>query len=362
MNVCGACLASLSLEAFSSSQRRKREAGRCKQCISVNQALAKQDVNEVLAKQDLDKRFAKDWLVCTPNIYRETWDSLGFKIAVIPTADIRVRDLGGSSTDIHDISKTATIGEVKYEYARQQGAVSFSLATRERVLGESELISDIILDSAEKSDTLELVVLFNEGQKCDFASAFDQNGVLFFIGTNGNAEAYKNPHSSGEVNATMSMWEGEHAEQWRSSEGCAAGSGPAQLVQHEHVGGICTLNISKDQEVAWVAIDLGEGRSLVPNCYCVRHGYSSPHFLLRSWNFEGSHNGRGWKIMKAHKNDSLLRNTKQPQQGFSVAAWEVKGVEKAYRHFRIRMTGKHWSDGHVLCCGGIELYGQLFVR
>jgi hypothetical protein len=58
----------------------------------------------------------------------------------------------------------------------------------------------------------------------------------------------------------------------------------------------------------------------------------------------------------------LLRNTKQPQQGFSVAAWEVKGVEKAYRHFRIRMTGRHWSDGYDLCCGGIELYGQLFVR
>jgi hypothetical protein len=108
------------------------------------------------------------------------------------------------------------------------------------------------------------------------------------------------------------------------------------------------------QEGSWASIDLGEARSLIPNYYCIRHGNDSGRSRLQSWNFEGSNDGSSSWAVKAHKNDNSL-----PNQGFSVAAWEVKGVNQAYRHFRIRMTGKDAYGYHYLYCAGIELYGVL---
>jgi hypothetical protein len=65
-----------------------------------------------------------------------------------------------------------------------------------------------------------------------------------------------------------------------------------------------------------------------------------------------------------HKDDNSL-----PNEGFSVAAWEVEGVNQAYRHFRIRMTGMNsygnnygTNCGHTLCCTGIELWGRLLSK
>jgi hypothetical protein len=44
-----------------------------------------------------------------------------------------------------------------------------------------------------------------------------------------------------------------------------------------------------------------------------------------------------------------------------VAAWEVEGVNQAYRYFRIRQT-KNSLGRHDLNCAGIELYGMLRSR
>jgi hypothetical protein len=112
-----------------------------------------------------------------------------------------------------------------------------------------------------------------------------------------------------------------------------------------------------------VSVDLGKGRSLVPNYYCLRHGDSDGDYRLKSWDFEGSNDGNSYTVLRAHRNDNSLAD-----RGFSVAAWKVEGVKQAYRYFRIRMTGKNsgWSEGdyanHYLRCAGIELYGMLLNR
>jgi hypothetical protein len=67
---------------------------------------------------------------------------------------VRVSGLGGSSTDIPGLSRSATIGEVKNAYVQEQGAGAFDLSTRERVLEESELLSDVLTETAETGDTL----------------------------------------------------------------------------------------------------------------------------------------------------------------------------------------------------------------
>jgi hypothetical protein len=194
------------------------------------------------------------------------------------------------------------------EYARQTGKAHFDLATCERVLDESELLSDILLETAETSkDGLELCVLSREEHECKFSAPFDKNGIKGKV-----------------VTAMSSMWD----------DGCD----PSHLVEHPHDG--CTVNLTQNEANSWVSLDLGKGRSLVPNYYCARHGRDSGYFRLRSWNFEGSNDGSNYTVLRAHRNDNSL-----PDQAFSVAAWEVEGVNQAYRYFRIRMTGPN-SNPH----------------
>jgi hypothetical protein len=132
-------------------------------------------------------------------------------------------------------------------------------------------------------------------------------------------------------------------------------SDPAHLLFHKHDGS--TRNITKNEENSWVSIDLGEGRSLIVNYYCLRHGGKKGYSRLQSWDFEGSNDGSEWTVLRVHKDDNSL-----PDQAFSVAAWKVEGVNKAYRHFRIRMTGEHPNGNHSLYCAGIELWGQLLSK
>jgi hypothetical protein len=63
---------------------------------------------------------------------------------------VRVSTLGGISTDI-PVLRTGQVSELMDEYARQTGKAHFDLATCERVLDESELLSDILLETAETS-------------------------------------------------------------------------------------------------------------------------------------------------------------------------------------------------------------------
>jgi hypothetical protein len=152
---------------------------------------------------------------------------------------------------------------------------------------------------------------------------------------------------------------------------------PSRLVEHPHDGS--TENCTKNEANSSVSVDLGKGRCLVANYYCLRHGNNNGSWRLQSWDFEGSNDGSSYTVLRAHRNDNSLAD-----QAFSVAAWKVEGVKHAYRYFRIRMTGKNSSynngyDGtfffsasgaqvryvnadHHLCCAGIELYGMLLSR
>jgi hypothetical protein len=175
--------------------------------------------------------------------------------------------------------------------------------------------------------------------------------VLYYIGTVGKTEAYTIPSSFGVTPKMSSILE---------MSSILFGN-PARLLLHKHEEynhyNTEDVNATKEEENSWVSIDLGEGRSLMVNYYCLRHGYSNHYYRLQSWDFEGSNDGSEWTVLRVHKDDNSL-----PHEGFSVAAWEVEGVSQAYRHFRIRMTGKASGDHHALSCAGIELWGRLLSR
>jgi hypothetical protein len=170
------------------------------------------------------------------------------------------------------------------------------------------------------------------------AGGFDDQGVLYCIGTSGGTRKYTNPHSSGEVRASMSSLE----------EGNSMLGRPSRFLTHHHDGRIG--NCTDVEQSPWMAVDLGEGRTLVTNHYALRHGAPTGRNTLCNWKLEASNDAQTWVTLQVHVNDYSL-----PQDaGYGVAAWPIEGVTVAYRHFRIVGSGMA-----QICSAGIELYGEL---
>lgn len=175
-----------------------------------------------------------------------------------------------------------------------------------------------------------------------FESAFDTNGILHHIGTRGGTVAYRNPHELGEVVSSS------------SSRGIGE-SAPA-FVQHAHATSVMHYTNATLQSFVglrdWMAVDLGEGRSLVVDHYCLRSDHRVDH-KLRNWELQGSLDGQTWQTLRIHQSDTSL-----PPQAMSTAAWPVDAGAQAFRHFRIAQTGVNSSGIPHLMCAGIELYGR----
>ena len=116
-----------------------------------------------------------------------------------------------------------------------------------------------------------------------FESAFDTNGILHHIGTRGGTAAYRNPHELGEVVSSGSHF--------------IVGNGKF-FVQHAHAAPV--YNYTSNRPQSWLAVDLGEGRSLVVDHYCLRsdeHGMSMYSHKLRNWKLQGSLDGQTWQML-----------------------------------------------------------------
>ena len=195
-----------------------------------------------------------------------------------------------------------------------------------------------------------------ESVLCEYEAPFDENGVLYHIATAGRTREWTNPHVSGEVVAAM------------SSEADPLFP-PDRFVVHrvedcqgEYPGNNCTDNHEPN---SWMSVDLGEGRSLVPRHYCLRHGradplyvgHTNPALVLRTWRLQGSQDRQEWHTLRLHENDQSLAAAAS-----SVAGWAVEAGGREYRHFRVLQHGKNSSGFDFLVCCGIELYGELFLE
>ena len=103
---------------------------------------------------------------------------------------------------------------------------------------------------------------------------------------------------------------------------------------------------------SWFAVDLGEGRAIQPTHYSLRHESGNRPHVLRHWVLEASSDGAAWTALRTHANDTSLA-----AQAGSTASWPL-AADRAYRHFRVRQTGKD-SNGHAyLMLSGFEIYGR----
>ena len=127
-------------------------------------------------------------------------------------------------------------------------------------------------------------------------------------------------------------------------------SSPEWFVQHQHAEPVYNHTINEPNQ--WMSVDLGEGRSLHPDHYCLRHNHGGAH-VLRHWRLEGSHDGRAWVALRTHTDDASIVIA-----SMATAAWPVEGATEAFRHFRILQTGPA-NGSNFLMCAGIELYGTF---
>ncbi len=171
---------------------------------------------------------------------------------------------------------------------------------------------------------------------------------------------FQNPHESGAVRVHFSSVYPPNAAATVNSP--APGYGPiSDIVQVQDPR---RYNFTHNIAGSWIMVDLGAGRALIPNYYCLRHGYPiNAGYQVRNWQLQGRVEGEqngialqpaegNWTVLLNHSNcDSINVNV-------AAAAWPVQ-CATAYRYFRILATGLDASNTNYLCMGGLELYGTL---
>ena len=194
-------------------------------------------------------------------------------------------------------------------------------------------------DLTQRIDKLErrLTLPFIKEVQFTFSSRGDTNGVFHYIGTQGGTVPYANPHTQGAVEVTV------------------LGTGSGSTID-AIVGRDGSLYYSNNVSNAYVKVDLGPRRSLIPNHYTFKEGGFGSY--LRNWQLEGSNNDNTWVTLREHSNDTTISGHYAP------GSWSITNPTGAsYRYFRIISTGQNSSYnnsnyGYVLslCC--LELYGK----
>ena len=103
-------------------------------------------------------------------------------------------------------------------------------------------------------------------------------GALDWLATAGGTRSYQNPHSAGVVVSSMST---------------VSNGDPARFVQQTAEN---EFNFTKSVASSWMAVDLGPRCKARPTHYCLRTDRNRDTQKPRSWNLEGSTDGKGRRI------------------------------------------------------------------
>ncbi|XP_033151038.1 E3 ubiquitin-protein ligase Ufd4 [Drosophila mauritiana] len=169
---------------------------------------------------------------------------------------------------------------------------------------------------------------------------FDEEGLLFYIGSNAKTCDWVNPAQYGLVQVT-------------SSEGKTLPYGKLEdILSRDSISLNCH---TKDNKKAWFAIDLGV--YIIPTAYTLRHARGYGRSALRNWLLQGSKDGSTWTTLSTHVDDKSL------VEPGSTATWPITCATDdsvRYRHIRIQQNGRNASgQTHYLSLSGFEIYGRV---
>jgi len=164
---------------------------------------------------------------------------------------------------------------------------------------------------------------------------FDENGIIFFLGTSMGLDSWKNPMDLGHVVVTVARPKVDSKP-------------PSAVVGRDVVRCLC-----HDMLEGWFCIDFKKNR-VRPSYYSLRHYDCWDTEALRHWNLEASNDGANWVILRRHVNDESIKRKGQ------VCSWPVDCAD-FYCKFRILMTGPNSNDHNYLVLSGFEVYGELVI-
>ncbi|XP_055309566.1 E3 ubiquitin-protein ligase Ufd4 isoform X3 [Sitodiplosis mosellana] len=169
---------------------------------------------------------------------------------------------------------------------------------------------------------------------------FDENGLIYFIGSNGKTTEWVNPGQYGLVNVSSS--EGKHLPYGRLED----------ILSRDCVSVNCH---TKDNKKAWFAIDLGV--FIVPTAYTLRHARGYGRSALRHWLLQGSKDSVNWVTLVTHNDD---RSLTEPGSTCTWAIFCSPEETEGFRHIRIQQNGRNASNQtHYLSLSGFEIYGRV---
>lgn len=169
---------------------------------------------------------------------------------------------------------------------------------------------------------------------------FDENGIIYYIGSNGKSTDWVNPAQYGLVTIT-------------SSEGRQLPYGKLEdILSRDSISVNCH---TKDNKKAWFSIDLG--MFVLPTAYTLRHARGYGRSALRNWLFQMSKDGVNWTTLVTHSDDKSLL------EPGSTCTWPIEypqDEQQGYRHVRIQQNGRNASgQTHYLSLSGFEIYGKV---
>jgi len=169
-----------------------------------------------------------------------------------------------------------------------------------------------------------------------YVSDFDENGVMYWLGTRGKTKPYVNPCTDTSlVIATES-----HSQYGTGLVAFGRESGISNYAHQSNTNGT----------PMWFQIEF-KSITVCPSYYSIRTDFNANH-AIRNWKLEGSIDGKTWVNISIHNGDS-----KMPATANSCASWPVT-VQKFFQFLRVTQTGPNSSGNiHFMMCG-FEVYGR----
>ncbi|KAJ6708628.1 hypothetical protein OIU74_009853 [Salix koriyanagi] len=180
-------------------------------------------------------------------------------------------------------------------------------------------------------------------KELQYISDGDSNGVLYFAGTSYGKHQWINPILTKRITITASSPPSRYTD-------------PKALVSRTYQGtSFAGPRMEGGHIHAWWMIDIGQDHQLMCNHYTLRQDGSRA--FIRSWNLQGSLDGKTWTNLRVHENDQTICKAGQ------FASWPITGPQALlpFRFFRVVLTGPTTdaSNPHNLCICFLELYGYF---
>jgi hypothetical protein len=167
----------------------------------------------------------------------------------------------------------------------------------------------------------------------------DNNGYIYWLGTEGKSKKFENPHTATRLRITSSGME----------------TGVEQAVVSRKRGEV----VVKAGPDVFLCMDLGKSRAMSPTHYTLCHGSPNPGYdLVSSFTLEGHSKARNqWVDLAVPPQAGPPRTLKSP---YGVGTWPVDAQGEKFRYLRVRSIGVNQRGDNSLPICAFEFYGRLY--